>query len=172
MKNSAGGCNLEDRLAYIKNTENLSLHFLGSKIIDNRRYGDEIESGPFFTWNLEHFDTRMLEVFNTMLLSSYGYLEVKPDSSSLADVADAVSQINPLHVHSPETVYITMFKEFLYLSFAGLTASKKWDGTRHINGGYIDVKRNGEVLYYRAVSDNQFTSFLFNNIIFFLCVNY
>jgi hypothetical protein len=164
MKNSAGGCNLEERLAYIKNDPGLDLEFLGSKIIDNRRYGTSLETGPFFTWNLEHCDTRLLEVFNTMLLSSYGYLDVKPESSSLVDIAEAISKINPLKVHSPETVYIAMFKEFLYLSFAGLTASKKWDGTRHINGCYIDAKKDGEVLYYRAVSDNQFTSFLFNNI--------
>lgn len=164
MKNSAGGCNLDERIAYIKNSPSLSLSFLGSKIIDDRIYGDRKETGPFFTWNLEHSDLSMLDIFSTMLLSSYGYYDVKPQSSSLIDVTNAVAEINPLRVHSPETVYITKFKDFLYCAFSGLTASKKWDGTRHINGGYIDVKKSGEILYYRAISDNQFTSFLFNNI--------
>lgn len=52
MKNSVGGCDLDARIDYIKLSEKLDLKFMGSKIIDNRRYGEAKETGPFFTWNL------------------------------------------------------------------------------------------------------------------------
>ncbi|MGN0394363.1 MAG: HpaII family restriction endonuclease [Coprococcus sp.] len=163
MKNSAGGCDLDTRINYIKMSEKLDLKFLGSKIIDNRKYGETRETGPFFTWNLEHYDVNMLSVFNAMLLSDYGYY-ARPATRKLSDVAEAVALINPLNVHSPNTVYKAKFKDFLFCAFAGLTASKRWDGTRRINGGYIDVKSNGEILYCRAVSDEKFTEYLFKNM--------
>lgn len=105
----------------------------------------------------------MLSVFDAMLLSDYGYYE-KPVTRKLSDVAEAVALINPLNVHSPNTVYKAKFKDFLFCAFAGLTASKRWDGTRRINGEYIDVKSNGEILYCRAVSDEKFTEYLFKNM--------
>lgn len=71
MKNSVGGCDLDARIDYIKLSEKLDLKFMGSKIIDNRRYGEAKETGPFFTWNLEHYDVNMLSVFDAMLLSDY-----------------------------------------------------------------------------------------------------
>lgn len=163
MKNSVGGCDLDARIDYIKLSEKLDLKFMGSKIIDNRRYGEAKETGPFFTWNLEHYDVNMLSVFDAMLLSDYGYYE-KPVTRKLSDVAEAVALINPLNVHSPNTVYKAKFKDFLFCAFAGLTVSKRWDGTRRINGGYIDVKSNGEILYCRAVSDEKFTEYLFKNM--------
>jgi len=163
MKNSVGGCDLDARIAYIKSTKGLELKFMGSKIIDDRTYGNSRETGPFFAWNLEHYDVNMLSVFNVMLLSDYGYYD-KPVTRNLSDVVEAVALINPLNVHSPSTVYKTKFKDFLFLAFAGLTASKHWDGTRRVNGGYIDVKKDGEILYCRAVSEEKFTEYLFKNM--------
>lgn len=163
LKNSRQGCDLDARMAYIKGNVALNLVFLGSKIIDNRRYGDKKETGPFFTWNLEHYDTDMLLVFNAMLLSDYGFYPT-PKSRGLKDIVETMAEMNPLDVHSPSTVYKTKFKDFLFMAFAGLTASKKWDGSRRINGGYIDVKKNGEILYCRAISDERFTNYLFKNM--------
>lgn len=53
----------------------------------------------------------MLSVFDAMLLSDYGYYE-KPVTRKLSDVAEAVALINPLNVHSPNTVYKAKFKDF------------------------------------------------------------
>ena len=163
MKNSVGGADVDARVQYIAQSPSLSLEFLGSKIIKNQFYGDQKETGEFFRWNLEHYDGRMLDVFSSMLLSSYGYYGER-SGSSMNEVGEAVASRNPLQVHNPCSVYEAKFKDFLYNAFAGLTASKKWNGVRKINGGYIDVKKDGEILYYRAVSDDQFTSYLFNSV--------
>lgn len=131
MKNSSGGCDLEARLAYIKGNEDLELEFMGSKIMDNQRYGDTKETGPFFTWNVEHYDANMIEVFSAMLLSSYGYLDVKPQSASLIDVAEALAEINPLRVHNTDTVYASKLKDFFVLCFCRSYGIKKmgWEAS-------------------------------------------
>ena len=54
-------------------------------------------------------------------------------------------------------------KDFLFSSFAGLTASTPWSGRRRLSGGYIDVSQSGELLYYRAISDDIFANYLFRN---------
>lgn len=35
-----------------------------------------------------------------------------------------------------------------------------------MTGGYIDVSKNGEMLYYRALSDDIFCNYLFENTFF------
>jgi hypothetical protein len=57
-------------------------------------------------------------------------------------------------------------KDFLFASFSGLTATDPWDGRRMLSGGYIDVSTSGEILYYRAISDDIFSSYLFENTFF------
>ena len=106
----------------------------------------------------------MIKIINALVLTSYGYYDNKPRTQSLVDITKAVAKQNPLELHNYETAYAARIKEFLYCAFAGLTASTKWDGTRHVNGGYIDVMKDGQIQYFRAISDDQFTSYLFNNI--------
>ena len=62
--------------------------------------------------------------------------------------------------------YPANFKDFLFDSFAGMTASSLWNGRKRLTGGYIDVSRNGEMLYYRAMSDDIFGNYLFENTYF------
>lgn len=47
-----------------------------------------------------------------------------------------------------------------------MTASEPWDGRKKLSGGYIDVATNGEMLYYRAVSDDIFNTFLYEHTFF------
>ena len=54
-------------------------------------------------------------------------------------------------------------KAVLFASFAGMTASTVWSGRKLLTGGYIDVSRNGEMLYCRAMSDDVFENYLFNH---------
>ena len=62
--------------------------------------------------------------------------------------------------------YPAKFKDFLFDSFAGMTASSIWNGRKRLTGGYIDVSRNGDMLYYRAMSDDIFGNYLFENTYF------
>jgi hypothetical protein len=56
-----------------------------------------------------------------------------------------------------------MLKAFLYASYCGMTASTLWDGRSQVNGGFISVGSDGEVLAYYALESEKFKNYLYNN---------
>ena len=52
-------------------------------------------------------------------------------------------------------------KDFLYAAFSGMSATKPWNGVEQVNGGYIVVKPDGEVLCYHANDREEFRDYLF-----------
>ena len=134
----------------IKDDSDLSLEFLPEKSNEN------------FSINLEKVDSRMLDVIDATLRIQCGLLD-NASSSSIADLVEKLSTLNPLRNRDPKHFYSAKFKDFLFASFAGLTASRRWDARRKVTGGYIEVDGNGDMLYYRAMSDDVFSSYLFNN---------
>lgn len=113
-----------------------------------------------FEQNIGVVDSRMEEILNTAVLLQVGYLD-GATSNEVSEICKAVTKINPIERKNPEIFYSTKFKELLFDSFAGLTASSLWSGRKKITGGYIDVDRNGDMLFYRAVSDDVFCNYLF-----------
>ncbi len=143
---------IEDELKIIqaiKDDKDLSLEFV--------KTGKEEFAG-----NLEYIDTQMLKIITMTMLVQTKYLS-PAKSSNLRDIVNIVSELNPLSVMYPEHFYEAKFKDFLFASLAGLTASKKWDGKTRMTGGYIDVNKDGELLYYRAISNEIFCSYLYEN---------
>lgn len=118
-----------------------------------------------FEQNLGIVDSRMDEILQNIMLLHTGYLEGSI-SKKVPETSQALAILNPLKVGNPEVFYEAKLKAFLFSSFAGLTASTKWDGRKKITGGYIDVDREGDLLYYRAISDDIFESYLFNHTFF------
>ncbi len=115
-----------------------------------------------FADNLSLVDSRMDEVMQAAILVAYGFYGFCP-SQKLTDICNCLIEINPLRHRRPKDFYPAKFKSFLFDAFAGMTASKEWDGRKLLSGGYIDVASNGSILYYRAVSDDVFCSYLFKN---------
>lgn len=115
-----------------------------------------------FTDNLDLIDGRMPELFANLMLVQLSYLD-SASSRKTADLVSKLAELDPLKVRRPEVWYETNMKKFLFASFAGLTAAKPWDGRRRLSGGYIDVNKDGEMLYYRAVSDDIFESYLYEH---------
>ena len=134
----------------IKDDNGLNLIFMPEKSNEN------------FSINLEKVDSRMLHIIDALLRIQCGLLD-NASSPSIADLVEKLSDINPLHNRDPKPFYTAKFKDFLFASFAGLTASRRWDARKKVTGGYIEVDGNGEMLYYRAMSDDVFSSYLFNN---------
>lgn len=148
---------VEEMLQVIKNNNRLDINPLGSKILTVRG-----EKRAVFDENLEHINTSLPEVLSYMLLMLHGYYR-KPRSKKLADVVKTIQEENPLKLKNRYNPYETMFKNLLFASFGGMTASLPWDGRIKVNGGFLDVSENGEVLYFRALSDDQFLSYLFDS---------
>lgn len=133
----------------IRDDKNLSLEFLNT--------GKDV-----FIANLEFIDTKMIEAVSVAVLSQCHYLNA-PKSNNVKDIVSVVAEYNPLKVRVPEHFYEAKFKSFLFTSLAGLTASTPWDGKTRMTGGYIDVNKEGDLLYYRAISDEVFCSYLYEN---------
>lgn len=133
----------------IKNDPDLSLSFNG---VRSQNFED----------NMILCESSMLQILNTLLLIQIGYIGNAEHNSS-KDLVQELIKINPIKVRKPEQFYTTIIKRFLFNSFAGMTASESWDGRKLLTGGYIDVSKDGEILYYRAISDEVFESYLFEH---------
>lgn len=117
-----------------------------------------------FEQNIAIVDSRMEEVLSTAVLVQASYYGT--GGSNVKDVCNKVVELNPINVKNPQMFYPAKFKDFLFDSFAGMTASSIWNGRKRLTGGYIDVSRNGDMLYYRAMSDDIFGNYLFENTYF------
>lgn len=133
-----------DMVGYIK--QNLSLHFCGCR-------------NQIFSENLELSDGSLEIVLNEVVLTAIKYNEGAA-SKNLPDICEALASNNPLNKRHPEFYYSSKIKKFLFDSFAGMTATTVWNGRRNLTGGYIDVNTKGEMLYFRANSDDVFCNYL------------
>lgn len=115
-----------------------------------------------FADNLDLVDCCLDKVLNSVVLSAIGYTQTAK-SKDLVDICAAVTEENPMSKRHPELFYVSKIREFLFASFAGMTATTLWDGRKKLTGGYIDVNKDGEMLYYRAVSDDVFCNYLLKN---------
>lgn len=146
--NSKGG--FLDIISAIK--ENYSLEYMGCR-------------NELFAQNICIVDSRMDEILQNAMLIHTGYFEGL-DSSDMPEMCIALSRLNPIGVSNPYVFYEAKLKTFLFASFAGMTASTEWNGRKKITGGYIDVDRDGDLLYYRAISDDIFENYLFRHTYF------
>lgn len=91
------------------------------------------------------------------------------DSDSNYEVKETVErmiQANPLHVPNPQVYYEKAIKDFLMAGFTGMTAGKVWDGKEQVNGGYIVVMDDGDVLCYHSNDRESFRDYLYRNTFF------
>lgn len=115
-----------------------------------------------FEQNIRIVDSRMDEILQNAILMQVGYLD-GGESSSIPDMSEVLAKLNPIGVKNPKIFYEAKLKTFLFASFAGMTASTEWNGRKKLTGGYIDVDKEGEMLYYRAISDDIFENYLFKH---------
>ncbi|MBQ3579841.1 MAG: HpaII family restriction endonuclease [Bacteroidales bacterium] len=118
-----------------------------------------------FEQNIHMVDSRMDEIMQCALLLRVGYFQ-NDSSSAVASTCKVLAEKNPLNVNNPQAFYTSKLKSFLFASFAGMTASEEWSGRKLLTGGYIDVDKDGEMLYYRAMSDDVFENYLYQHTYF------
>ena len=118
-----------------------------------------------FLQNMSIIDSRMDEILQRALLFQAGYLS-DPSIKKLPEIGDALASDNPIKVKNPHVFYPAKLKALLFATFAGMTASTEWNGRKKLTGGYIDVDKEGEMLYYRAISDDVFENYLYKHTYF------
>ena len=113
-----------------------------------------------FKENLDLLDPRLPVVIERLL---WNHFFIGQDSVDLVDVVADVVAENPCNVARPEVKYPYMVKSFLYAAYCGMTASTLWDGFGEVNGGFITVGENGEVLAHHALESEAFKGYLYKN---------
>ena len=85
------------------------------------------------------------------------------DSHNVKETVERMVTANPLTVPSPQVYYEKALKDFLIAGFTGMTAGNVWDGKEQVNGGYIVVMDDGDILCYHSNDREAFRDYLYRN---------
>ena len=137
---------IQDRLKQIMN--------LGGNLIFQK-----IEN-EIFSANLQMIDSAFPLVLSHFLIQYY-----LGKGKILKDLTPIIQTINPcnLNINLPHLYYEHKIKTFLTNIALGMTPASIWDGTYQATGGYIIVRKDGEVLCYHIYNHNEFQEYLYNN---------
>ena len=86
-----------------------------------------------------------------------------PGNYEVMETVERMVDVNPLSVPNPQIYYEKAIKDFLMAGFTGMTAGKPWDGKEQVNGGYISVMDDGDVLCYHSNDREAFRDYLYRN---------
>ncbi len=113
-----------------------------------------------FKENLELINPRLMTCLDYLLRTHFFEHERE---LRLNVLTEKMAVANPCGMENPENKYEYMIKAFLYAAYCGMTASTLWNGESHVNGGFIKVNANGDVVVYHALESDLFKTYLFNH---------
>lgn len=157
------GCDFSD-----KEIERINAIDTRTKIIDRiaaieRKGGklvfDKVDNDTFRR-NLDMIDLGLGATIAQLLLEQFN-----TGARMFDELTDALAQSNPLRFDEADAVEVYTFKlkKLLTSAALGMMPSKKWSGKYDANGGYLIVKKDGEILCYHFYDQNRFEDFLFKN---------
>lgn len=85
--------------------------------------------------------------------------------STLKELVEQITEINPLgyDIEQPSPFYAYKIKHLLTSAALGMMPATAWSGKFDANGGYLVVKKDGEILCYHFYDRNRFEDYLFSN---------
>ena len=91
--------------------------------------------------------------------------EGKSSACSIEDAIDNLVTVNPVGYRKlVKETYRKRLADLLYNMFTGMKLKSPWDGKRTVNGGYIVVLGDGEVLAYHSCMEDEFREFLLSRL--------
>lgn len=114
-----------------------------------------------FKYNLQFLDTCMpLFIAECLIVDSE-----QNSTSKVSDVVAKVAERNPLRYtgNNKEIFYEHKMKVLLVDVALGMTPSNEWLGRYDANGGYLVVRRDGEVVCYHFYNRNDIEDYLYHN---------
>ncbi len=112
-----------------------------------------------FSSNLMLVDSLMEKIVGEILLK---YYQIKSQTNKCKDILTQIELDNPLDF--PRSIFYSYkFKKLLCSVALGMVPNRDWDGRDDANGGYIVVKKNGDVLAYHIYNRNCFENYLLDN---------
>lgn len=134
---------------------------------------------PIFKWNLQMLDCCLIKILANMLVDQFVHdeklfsmlvkrlaaadpLEFKALSKAGLSKKDKEREdIESILFEQVVKMYTYKLKHLLTSAALGMLPSKKWDGRYDANGGFLVVKKDGEVLCYHFYDKNRFEDYLF-----------
>jgi len=120
----------------------------------------EIEHSTFKN-NLLFLDTCMPDFIAACLVCD----SMPNTTSSIKDAVEMVAQQNPFSFTGKDVVafYEHKMKVLLLDSALGMTPAKEWKGRYDANGGYLVVKKDGDIVCYHFYNRNDVEDYLYYN---------
>ena len=141
-----------DRIKYLLDREDIKVEYFDA-------------GNAIFKNNLELISSDLPEIVAYALLYSCG----KPvngtgSNRKMKNVLASLVKENPLaRNENTELYYHKRIKDFLFEFACGMQTATPWDGNTQIKGGYIFVKKSGDILVYYASDQDNFKNWLVNN---------
>jgi len=110
--------------------------------------------------NLMMIDSMLPEIYGDFIL--YHYMTMQYPHIDCETLCKVLEENNPLG-YRKGNIYTYKIKKLLCASALGMTPGKEWDGNEAATGGYIIVKRDGDVVCYHLYNRNFFEDYLLKN---------
>ncbi|MBD3409715.1 MAG: HpaII family restriction endonuclease [Ignavibacteriales bacterium] len=113
-----------------------------------------------FLCNLMLVDSKLPDILAHLLRDFF-----LTQTSRLDELVARLNDDNPCNFQEAgdRPYYAYKIKRFLFDVALGMRAAERWDGKLDATGGYIVVRKDGELLCYHLYNLNEFQSYLFNN---------
>lgn len=114
-----------------------------------------------FKNNLLFLDTCMPDFISACLICD----SIPNAASNIKEAVAMVAEQNPFNFSGDDVYafYEHKMKVLLLDSALGMTPAKEWKGRYDANGGYLVVKRDGDIICYHFYNRNDVEDYLFNN---------
>lgn len=85
--------------------------------------------------------------------------------NGVKETVTKVAERNPFNYQGTNTLtyYEHKMKQLLLASALGMTPAKEWNGRYDANGGYLVVRKDGEIVCYHFYNQNDVEDYLYNN---------
>lgn len=110
--------------------------------------------------NLVMIDSGLPRLYGELILEHYR--SIGSGVYDVTELADRLATNNPMGYRRAE-MYRYKLKKFLAAAALGMTPGKEWDGQEAATGGYVIIKKDGDVLCYHLYNRNFFEEYLLNN---------
>ncbi|WP_329903939.1 HpaII family restriction endonuclease [Porphyromonas pogonae] len=120
---------------------------------------DKVDN-QIFRNNLVMLDGDLPSIIANLLLE-----QLNSGISTLKELAEQITEINPLGYDTGQAspFYAYKIKHLLTSAALGMMPATAWSGKFDANGGYLVVKKDGEILCYHFYDRNRFEDYLFSN---------
>ena len=120
---------------------------------------DKVDN-PTFRNNLIMLDGDLPAIIAYLLLE-----QLDSGVSALNELAEKLTEGNPLNydITQASPFYVYKIKHLLTSAALGMMPATAWSGKFDANGGYLVVKKDGEILCYHFYDRNRFEDYLFSN---------